>query len=125
MKIFVSLSFILGTREYSNQVVANATLPRNRKKKEKVPTLNEDLPKPIKEHCTTVIVINGCTGSGGSGNNNSHRNVTKPRDIKNKSKSNKLSMNLKKDHKFIHQSGSVYCSTLYGDLSEDDQISYA
>ena len=108
---------------YSHQVVANATLPRNRKKREK-PAPSLDTSKPNKESCTTVIVINGCTGQEAK-TSNSHRNVTKPRDVKNKSKSHKLSMNLKKDQTLIHQSGSVYCSALYGELSEDEHISYA
>mgnify|MGYP001202208626 FL=1 len=121
---------------YSNQVLANATLPRNRKKKASTFMNQEE----AAEKCTTVIVINGTTSNevvpstsapsvagpaAGTGSVNNHRNVMKPRDVKNKSKSYKLNPKAK-DNKFIlQQSGSVYCSTLYGELSEDEHISFA
>jgi len=120
-------------------------------------SMNSTMPV-TKAASTTVIVINGntdpilnpnvspaITNNQGSSNapksNNSHRSVTKPRDVKNKSNSNRSKMILKMGQaspphskspsppiltgqdNFIQQSGSVYCS-LYGDLSEDD-ISYA
>ena len=124
---------------YSNQVVvANATLPRNRKKKE-IPKKKPKEAAAAEEKCTTVIVINGYSSSNeaspattaGPASVNNHRNVMKPRDVKNKSKSYKLSnashiSKAAKDNKFIlQQSGSVYCSTLYGELSEDEHISFA
>ena len=110
---------------YSNQVLANATLPRNRKKSK---TFMNQEAEAEAEKCTTVIVING-TASNEAGPSssvaNNHRNVMKPRDVKNKSKSYKLNPKAK-DNKFIlQQSGSVYCSTLYGELSEDEHISFA
>ena len=119
------------SNSYSNQVLANATLPRNRKKKA---SMNQE---EAAEKCTTVIVINGTASNeagpstsvagpaAGTGSVNNHRNVMKPRDVKNKSKSYKLNPKAK-DNKFIlQQSGSVYCSTLYGELSEDEHISFA
>ena len=128
---------------YSNQVLANATLPRNRKKSK---TFMNQEAEAEAEKCTTVIVINGTASTAneavapsasvspsvaghaaGTGSVNNHRNVMKPRDVKNKSKSYKLNPKLPaKDNKFIlQQSGSVYCSTLYGELSEDEHISFA
>ena len=128
---------------YSNQVLANATLPRNRKKSKTFMNLEAEAEA---EKCTTVIVINGTASAAneavapsasvspsvaghaaGTGSVNNHRNVMKPRDVKNKSKSYKLNPKLPaKDNKFIlQQSGSVYCSTLYGELSEDEHISFA
>ena len=89
---------------------------------------------------TTVIVINGNAGCNeNSGKTNSHRSVTKPRDVKNKSNRTKMILKMSPPNskspsppmivptdKFIQQSGSVYCS-LYGDMSEDDNVvcSYA
>ena len=182
-----------GVQKYSNQVTANATLPRNRKKVHKSEQREldrrqnfgnfsksaTDLSSPMtKNASTTVIVINDSSnvisglsgglsssslvgGGGGSSNetttgpcksNNSHRTVTKPRDVKNKS-NNRTKMVLKTttttmtastttsvasppnskspsppmfvtSDKFIQQSGSVYCS-LYGIDMSEDEVSYA
>ena len=179
-------------QKYSNQVTANATLPRNRKKVHKSEQREldrrqnfgnfsksaTDLSSPMtKNASTTVIVINDSSnvisglsgglsssslvGGGGGSNetttgpcksNNSHRTVTKPRDVKNKS-NNRTKMVLKTttttmtastttsvasppnskspsppmfvtSDKFIQQSGSVYCS-LYGIDMSEDEVSYA
>ena len=143
-------------QEYSNQVTANATLPRNRKQKNRKAEQRElldsrqtslsaqDLSQSVTKapnisnagtgngvagtgNTTTVIVINGCNNNNGnikssqngqinainsanSNNNtnieassthckaasNSHRTVTKPRDVKNKSNNRTSKMQILK-----------------------------
>ena len=143
-------------QEYSNQVTANATLPRNRKQKNRKAEQRElldsrqtslsaqDLSQSVTKapnisnattgtgngvagtgNTTTVIVINGCNNSNikssqngqinainsaNSNNNNnieassthckaasnSHRTVTKPRDVKNKSNNRTSKMQILK-----------------------------
>ena len=142
------------------QIAANATLPRNKKKNQsnqdnvgptKTPyAVSHSLGKELSSNSsTTVIVINGCNNNNNNNGSNevttntatttsskpnsNHRNVTKPRDVKNKS--NRTKMILRMNHsppnskspsppimitdKLIQQSGSVYCSLFSGDLSDD------
>ena len=102
--------------EYA-QIAANATLPRNSKKKTSSTcsvvrdapyAVSQSLSKELSSNTnvsTTVIVINGNndTGNGATNQaanttsklNSNHRSVTKPRDVKNKSNRTKTKMILR------------------------------
>jgi hypothetical protein len=130
--------------EYSTQVTANATLPRNRKlRKEKSPISTTAAATTSSDLKTVIVISNDVENSSlheANKINNSHRSVTKPRDVKNKNRtkmflrmsgsppnSKSPSPPIIVSDKFIQQSGSVYCS-LYGETSEDEQppvVSYA
>ena len=102
--------------EYA-QIAANATLPRNSKKKTSSScSVVRDAPYAVSQSLskelssttnvsTTVIVINGNNDTGNAATNQSatttsklnsnHRSVTKPRDVKNKSNRTKTKMILR------------------------------
>ena len=102
--------------EYA-QIAANATLPRNSKKKTSSScSVVRDAPYAVSQSLskelssttnvsTTVIVINGNSDTGNGATNQSatttsklnsnHRSVTKPRDVKNKSNRTKTKMILR------------------------------
>lgn len=129
----------LGQHEHQDfaQVAANATLPRSKKKDHpEIFAVSTSLSKELNHSTVIVIGENSCSKTNV---NTNHRNVTKPRDVKNKS--NRTKMILKSlstsssgsassskspsppiliSDKFVRQSGSVYCS-LYGDLTSEDE----
>lgn len=121
-----------------SKLLGNVTLPRNRSAKK-----NSDHKPKACAAGTTVIVINGGSEPAKSGgSSNSHRSVTKPRDVKNKSNRTKMIMKLSSSppcsqspspplgifNKYVQQSGSVYCSLFGDDVADthsEDDVSYA